>query len=83
MSIGINSYDKTHPVQKYFAEKAGKPECEFLHAEIDAILKAKGAHIHTLVIERHNKEGQPLNAAPCPICQEAIKAYGIIKVRHT
>lgn len=83
ISVGRNSYIKTHPLQKYFAEKVGKPECEFLHAEIDAILKAKGKAIHTLVVERFNKEGLPLSAAPCPICLEAAKAYGIINLRHT
>lgn len=83
LSVGKNSYTKTHPIQKYFAQKVGKPECEFLHAEIDAILKAKGKQIHKLVIERFSRKGERLNASPCPICEEAIRAYGIINVEHS
>lgn len=77
ISTGRNSYTKTHPIQKYFAEKVGKPECEFLHAEIDALLKAKGRKVYRIVVERFGKKGERLDASPCPICQEAIKAYGV------
>lgn len=83
LSIGFNSYTKTHPIQKYFAEKVGHPHRVYLHAEIAAILKAKGKRIHKITIARYNSLGQPMPAAPCPICQEAIKAFGISKVEHT
>lgn len=83
LSVGFNSYEKTHPLQKHFANKAGLPEKEFLHAEIAAILRCKTKQIFRITIERYNKYGIPVNAKPCPICQEAIKAFGIQVIEHT
>lgn len=83
LSVGFNSYTKTHPIQKYFAEKVGHHHKEYLHAEIAAILRAKDKPIYRITIERYNKAGWPVSAAPCKICQEAIQAYGIEKVEHT
>lgn len=83
ISIGHNSYIKTHPLQASLASSVGHPHKIYLHAEIDAIIKARGEHIHTLKIFRLGKSGKYLNAAPCPICQHAIQLYGINHVIHT
>lgn len=83
ISIGYNSYTKTHPVQEYFAKLAGMPEKKYLHAEIAALLKAGDKKIHKIKIERYNSRGEPANAAPCPICQLAIKAYGVKVIEYT
>ena len=83
LSIGFNSYTKTHPIQKHFAEKVGHAACEYLHAEIAAILRARDKPIYRLVVERYNKLGEPVSAAPCKICQEAIQAFGIKIVEST
>ena len=83
ISIGHNSYIKTHPLQASIAASVGKQHKIYLHAEIDAIIRAKGERIHTLKIFRLGKSGKYLNAAPCPICSHAIKLYGIKHVEHT
>lgn len=83
ISIGHNSYVKTHPLQASLAQKCGQPQKIYLHAEIDAIIKAKRVKIHTLKIFRIGKNGQYLNAAPCAICQSAIKQVKIKYVIHT
>lgn len=84
LSSATNSYHKTHPLQKYFAEKVGSPAKVYLHAEIAAILAARGKPIYKIVITRHNpKTHKPLNAKPCPICAEAIRAFGIELVSYT
>lgn len=83
LSVGYNSYNKTHPLQKYFANRVGHTHKEYLHAEIAAILKAKDKKIHRIVVERFDKHGRPALAKPCPICNEAIKAYGIKVVEFT
>ena len=83
LSVGFNSYTKTHPLQKWFAGLAGMNDKQYLHAEIDAILRAKGSKIHRIVVERYGKDGHPRLAAPCPICQLAIAAFGIKIVEHT
>ena len=83
ISVGYNSYSKTHPIQSHFARLAGLPEKTFLHAEVAALLKAKGKNIHKIKVERYDSEGNPVNAAPCPICRLAIKSWGVSYVEHT
>ena len=83
LAAAFNSYTKTHPLQAYFARKVGHYHCEYLHAEIHAILKCKGKPIYRITIERYDACGLPANAQPCSICQEAIKAFGITKVEYT
>lgn len=83
ISVASNNYKKTHPLQAYFAKKVGDPAKVYLHAEIHSIIKAGGKLIHTIEIERNSKKGIPLLAKPCPICQEAIKAYGIKNVIYS
>ena len=83
LSEATNSYKKTHPLQAYFAEKVGLPDKVFLHAEIAAILKAGKKKIYRIEVERFAKNGRTLNANPCPICREAIKAFGIDEILFT
>lgn len=83
ISVGYNSYSKTHPIQSHFARLAGLPEKTFLHAEVAALLKAKGKNIHKIKVERYDSKGNPVNAAPCPVCQLAIKNWGVSYVEYT
>jgi deoxycytidylate deaminase len=83
VSVGRNNYTKTHPIQKKFADKAGIPQKIYLHAEIDALIKAKQGPIYRMVIVRKNKDGVSRPSMPCPVCEEAIKAFGVKKVEYT
>lgn len=84
LSVGQNSYVKTHPLQKKFAEKAGQPHRESLHAEVAAIIKCRSLEkAHTIKIFRFDSEGRPALAKPCKICEGAIHAAGIKNVEHT
>jgi tRNA(Arg) A34 adenosine deaminase TadA len=83
VSIGYNSYTRTHPLQKHFAELVGLYGKEYLHAEIDALLKAKGKPVYSIVIERYAQDGRPLLAKPCPICETAIRAFGVDHIYFT
>jgi len=84
LSSAYNSYTKSHPIQSYFAERVNQPNKIYLHAEIAAIIKAGDKQIHKIVITRYSpRTHKPLNAAPCPICREAIRAYGIQLVSYT
>ena len=82
VASAYNSYEKTHPFQKEMAVKVGLPMKEYCHAEILAIIrsKGKGYRIH---VERYNKAGEPRNAKPCPICEEAIKNSHIKVISYT
>lgn len=70
VGVGFNSYVKTHPAM---INKVN-PERIYLHAEIDALLKAPDCD--TLVVLRRNKHGLA-SAKPCPVCQLAINKRGI------
>lgn len=83
ISVGFNNYVKTHTFQAQCAYKAGEPYKQYLHAEISAIIKSKGKKIESIKIERYDYEGNPKDAAPCPVCQVAIKEAGIRWVNYT
>ena len=83
ISVAYNSYTKTHPLQVRFAEKVGEHFKQGLHAEILAIVRARGKLIHKIFIERYDSEGNPKLAAPCRMCREAIKEYVIQLVEYT
>lgn len=81
LSIGKNSYVKTHTLQAKFAKKLGLEDKVYLHAEIDAILRCQDlSRAHRIFITRFNKHGKPALAAPCVICAEAIRALTQIKI---
>jgi tRNA(Arg) A34 adenosine deaminase TadA len=80
LSIGENSYIKTHPVQKRFAIIAGKPNSQYLHAEIAALVKSSG---YGLVVLRISKRGELVLSKPCPICMLAIKEAKIDRVWYS
>lgn len=84
LSIGQNSYLKTHPLQWKHAVKTGNPEKKFLHAEISAIVKCRNLdRAHKIFVSRVDKEGRYRQAKPCPVCTSAIQAAGIEIVEHT
>lgn len=84
LSIGKNSYIKTHPLQHMHACKVGLPHKQFLHAEVHAIARCRQLDkAHSIMVMRFGKNGEPLNAKPCPVCASAIEAAGIEIVNHT
>lgn len=84
LSIGKNSYIKTHPLQHLHSHKVGLPHKQFLHAEIHAIAKCRNLDkAHRIVVMRYGKDGTPQNAKPCLVCQSAITEAGIPNIEHT
>lgn len=84
LSVGKNSYVKTHTLQARHAQKVGMPEKQFLHAEIHAITKCRDLDkAYRIAVYRYNKRGQPLLAKPCLICQSVIESTGIQIVEWT
>lgn len=82
LSVGYNSYSKTHPFQYKLALRVGLKEKQYLHAEISALIKCR-EEPYKMVIERYGKDGKPLLAKPCPICQMAIEESGVRVVEYT
>jgi len=84
ISSGINSYTKSHPLMVYFAKKVNESEEKcFIHAELNAILKARGKPIHKISIARALKTGKSGLAKPCSICEKIIRAFNIRIIEYT
>jgi len=84
LSIGKNSYTRTHPVQAALARAHGTPEKVYIHAEVDAILRCKDlTKAYRIVVTRVGRSGELLLACPCGICSSYIKASGIKIVEHS
>lgn len=77
IAIGKNQ-DKTHPVQMEYQADGHKI---YLHAEIDAIVKARKSHGTEFLkncdiyVLRLTKGGSVSNSKPCAGCQKAIDAF--------
>ncbi len=82
LSVGKNSYTKTHPLQARLAAKVGRPKAIYIHAELDALIKAR-EDVHKLVVLRYDSKGNPMMAKPCNICESAIRMFGVKNVEHT
>ena len=82
ISVGFNKVNTNAFVEHYtdLARGRGRDFCLSTHAEQDAILKARGK-----VNLRGCKifDGSPGMARPCPICENALKSYGIRKAYYT
>lgn len=84
LSVGQNSYTKTHTLQAKYANKCGKPDAIFLHAEIHAMIKCQDlSRAHRIFVSRYDMGGRPRMAKPCPICESAIEAAGIKIIEWT
>ncbi len=86
VSVGNNSYTKTHPYQKKLSQKIRVKDKEhqiYLHAEISALVKCN-IKPHTMIIARIGVDNEVFRMAkPCPLCQEALKQSGIKNVFYT
>ena len=84
LSTAQNNYNKSHPIQARFANNVGEPSRIYLHAEIAALIKLHHhAKPYKIAITRFTKDGKPANAAPCRVCQAALKHWGLSVIEHT
>lgn len=85
LSIGKNSYVKTHPLQAHYAQRVGLGKKIYLHAEINAIIKLRQPEkAYKMLIIRTLANGTYGCAKPCPICTEAITTlFPSLIVEHT
>ena len=85
ISMGVNSDTKTHPMQKKFAIKSGQMFRQYLHAEIQALVRCVGNYStpHTLYVARITQSGNIGMSKPCPVCHLALIDAGIKKVVYT
>lgn len=84
LSTSINNYRKSHPLMKHFAILAGESEHKHaLHAELGAILSARGKDIDSILVQRFDSYGKMKLSRPCPTCRKIIEAFNIRKIMYT
>ena len=84
LGCGVNSYTRTHPLQKHFAISVGMSEEKtFLHAELSAVLRSRDKEIHTIFVARVLKDDTISLAKPCKACSQMLKSFGVQKVVYT
>lgn len=88
ISIGNNSYTKSHRKQYMFAKAANHKEKQYLHAEIHALIKAqlrngRSRKIDSIFVLRFQRDGSLGLAKPCSVCSLAIKSAKIRKVFYS
>ena len=84
LTVGENSYSKTHPLQAKFATKVGLGNKIYLHAELAALARLRPYHKpFKIKVERYGKDGKPALARPCAVCEAALQEWGITQVEYT
>lgn len=84
ISIGQNSYIKTHTTQARYAHQCGEPYKQMLHAEIHAITRCKDlSKAYKIKVFRYGSDSLPKLAKPCRICMAAIAATPIKVIEWT
>lgn len=84
LTVGENSYNKTHPLQAKYAAMVGLEDKIYLHAELSALARLRPYHKpYRIKVERYGKDGKPALARPCAVCDKAIREWGINQVEYT
>ena len=79
-----NLYTKSHRWQKELSVQAGLSDLRiFLHAEIACLLASRNYKVHSLLVQRFNKAGEPVSACPCLSCKLAVVQSEVKYVRYT
>jgi deoxycytidylate deaminase len=79
ISTGLNK-ERSHP--RIVSSEHIKDHCS-VHAEIDAIKKAKDVSGATIYVARVNRHGEQRDSKPCSRCYEVIRNSGIKKIIYT
>ncbi len=82
LAVATNSFTKTHPLQAKYAERTGRNEAIYLHAEIRALLKSR-EQVYKMEILRMNANGMPVLAKPCAACALALAEFKVKEIIHT
>lgn len=92
VASATNSYEKTHPVQAWYAEKTAQilnqPSLSkkvYLHSEVLCLIKCR-EDADTIIVCRvggHNKSNELRMARPCPVCSHYLKKEGIQHVHYS
>lgn len=85
ISAGAN-LAASHPLQKRYNDCAGRcAPAHNLHAELHAIVRAKGESLNGchIYVARLDRRGMWADCRPCPACSLAIRLAGIALVTYS
>jgi deoxycytidylate deaminase len=84
ISSGMNDYKKSHPLMKQLSmQMLGHPERMYLHAEVQALLRAGDRKVWRMQVLRFDSKGNPALAKPCEICRKAIELWGVKELHYS
>lgn len=78
VSQGANSYVVTHPLMHKHSKKLGLCK-DFIHSEVNALIKDKSRKGVKLIVVRIDSKGSPCNSEPCCVCKAVIETFSNIK----
>lgn len=82
LSTGLNKWRTDMHTSRVLFDEGRRLDVS-VHAEIDALSRAKHTKGATIYIARVNRKGEPRYSKPCKNCAKAIKAAGISKIIYT
>ena len=84
LSVGFNSYVKTHTLQAHHAAKTGEPLRQYIHSETHAVVKCRDlSKAHRIKVFRFGKNGKPMLAKPCKACMSLLSETPIKIIEWT
>ena len=86
LTVGWNSYIKTHPIQKVASALFGEVHKQYLHAEVCALTRLTKKQLgkqSAIVIIRLDSKNSLLAGCPCRICASVIHSYNINTIIHS
>ena len=83
LSVGWNSYVKTHPMQARLAKVCGNSRKIYLHAEIASLVRCRVKPYAMIVCRIANRDGNTALARPCDICTLALKKAEVKEIWYT
>ncbi|MCK9544353.1 MAG: hypothetical protein M0R03_20225 [Novosphingobium sp.] len=84
LSIGVNFYTKSHPMQKKYADACGEPDKLWVHAEVNSVSKIPyGRKPYAIYVARVTPSGKVKLAKPCQICSKLLADRGIKNIYYT
>jgi deoxycytidylate deaminase len=84
LSVGKNSYAKTHPIMDKITKHKHTPKIQaFIHAEVDAIVKCRNIKdAYSIEVYNYTERGDAAMSKPCPLCMSLINKTPIRVIKY-
>jgi len=84
IATAVNQETKSHPVQAHWAQRVGRPQKIFLHAELSALIKAREQADKIIVVRVGGNNYSELRMSkPCPVCSAYLRECGVKHIHYS